>query len=155
MANERWDGDTNGSGIADGSAMAAPVRELADAMTAPTWIAEDPDAHLLPHLRRACEAPGSPFTLVSDRLQEDGVYLVTLDWQPDDPSYHGLRSGVFAVIGTISEELTNVVQRDDVVDGVEFDVTTGVSDERTRFPSGHGHLVRLRIVGDAAATLGR
>jgi hypothetical protein len=129
------------------------VRELADAMAGPTWVAEDPDVHLLPHIRGACHAPGSALTFVSAALQEDGVFVVTLEWQPDDARYHALRSAAFTVIGTISEQLTNVVQREDAGDSVEFDVATGVSDERSVFPSGHGHLVRLRIVGEAAARL--
>jgi hypothetical protein len=153
MVDERWDGDTNGSGIADGSAMVPAVRELADAMAGPTWVTEDPDAHLLPHIRRACDAPGSALTFVSAALQEDGVYVVTLEWQPDEASSPALRSTAFAVIETISEQLTNVVQREEARDAVEFDVATGVSDERSEFPIGHGHLVRLRIVGEAAARL--
>jgi hypothetical protein len=74
----RWDGDERGHGVTDGAALAPGVQRLLTATTQPDWVAEDPDAHLLPHLRRACGQPGSPWTLRSAELR-GGLYRLTLD----------------------------------------------------------------------------
>ena len=76
MGTPRWEGDTRGTGIADGSPESAAVRALLAALAEPGWVAEDPDDHLLPPLRRACAAPGSPWTLERAELRPDGVYAV-------------------------------------------------------------------------------
>ncbi len=68
----RWDTDRRYNGIADASAMVADVERLLEAMRRPGWVTEDPDAHLLPHLERACAQDGSPWTLLDERLQADG-----------------------------------------------------------------------------------
>jgi hypothetical protein len=51
------------------------VRQLLEALSVPGWVAEEPDVHLLPHLRRACDDPGSPWTFMGAKLQ-DAVYVV-------------------------------------------------------------------------------
>ena len=147
--NRRWDGDARGTGIADGRAFVRGLDALAQTMQRPGWVAEDPDAHLLPHIERAAAEHGR-FRLVAEQLV-DGVYRVTLEWTPNDATKAALREDVFALIGSFAEFSTHIRQR--VVDGaVEFDVTTGMLADETHFET-HGHLVRLRIEGDAARVL--
>jgi len=97
-ARPRWENDALGHGVADGMAHVPEVRRLLDAMAAPGWVAEDPDAHLLPGLRRFCNEPGSPWTL---------------------------RADAFALIGAVAESSTYVRQ---CMAGAEiqFEVTTGM-----------------------------
>lgn len=56
--DRRWDLDARGRGIGDGPRLVPGARELLDALARPDWVAEDPDAHLLPHLRRWCASHG-------------------------------------------------------------------------------------------------
>ena len=42
------------------------------------WVAEDPEAHLLPHLEAACEE--LPLELRSTRSRDDGTFEVDLTW---------------------------------------------------------------------------
>jgi hypothetical protein len=78
-AERRWDNDTRGRGVADGGWIAPGVRRLLGALAEADWVAEDPDVHLLPHLRRACEAARWSSTCTGPvperprRLQQTGV----------------------------------------------------------------------------------
>lgn len=78
------------------------VRQLLEALAAPGWVAEEPDVHLLPHLRQACAAPGSPWTFIGAELQE-AVYVATLGWSRLQPGLHRLRADAVALIGTVAE----------------------------------------------------
>ena len=138
----RWEGDEIGHGIADGSAFAPDVRRLLDEMARPGWVTEEPDVHLLPHLRAACEPPDAAFSIESAEL-DGSVFVVTLRRRRDG-SLGELRRDVYALVGEISEPATAVVQRE-TDDGVEFDVTTGMVTGATPFETGHGHLVRLVV----------
>jgi hypothetical protein len=142
----RWEGDERGGGVGDGSAFRPGLDALSAAMDDPGWVAEDADAHLLPHIRRACARSGR-FRVVE--AGADGpLFTVTLEWTPAEATKVGPREDVYAVLGSFAEFSTHVRQR--VGDGaVEFDVTTGMLADETPFRT-HGHLVRLRIVGDAA-----
>jgi hypothetical protein len=57
---------------------------------------------------------------------------------------HNARPDVYALIATIAEPTTVVVegQLDDVD---TFDVALAVVPGQSTFPKGHGHLVRLRV----------
>ena len=68
----RWDGDERGRGVADGGAFAAGAEELLEAMGTPDWVAEEPEAHLLPHLRRSVAS--LPLELVDARTSDDGSF---------------------------------------------------------------------------------
>jgi len=48
-ARRRWDTDERFSGVADASGFAAAVDELAALARRPGWVAEEPEAHLVPH----------------------------------------------------------------------------------------------------------
>lgn len=141
----RWDNDTRGAGIGDGLWIAPGVRQFLEALSAPGWVAEEPDTHLLPHLRDACDAPGSPWTLVGTELL-DTVYSVRLEWRRPHPRIRRLRADAFALIGPIAESATFVRQRVTARE-IEYQVTTGMLDGDARF-AGHGHLLLLRVGGD-------
>ena len=108
----RWDTDTRGRGIGDGRWIAPAVQHLLAALAAPGWIAEEPDVHLLPHLRQACEAPNSPWTLIAADLQE-AVYVVTLEWSRPQPRLHQLRADAVALIGRVAERSDVCAATDD------------------------------------------
>jgi hypothetical protein len=149
-ADRRWDNDRRGRGVAAGRWIAPGVRRLLGALAEPAWVAEDPDAHLLPHLRRACEAAGSPWRLTGTAFR-DGVYVVALAWARPDPRLHLLRADAFALIGAVAEGATFVEQR--IGEGaIEFHVATGMRDGDSPF-KGHGHLLRLRVGGPGVARL--
>lgn len=140
----RWDNDNRGRGIADGAWIAPQVRDLLAGLTAPAWVAEDPDDHLLPNLRQACADAASPWTLVETDLR-DGVYVVALAWSRPAPRLGRLRADLFALLGEIAESTTFVRQRL-ADDAIEYDVTTGMLDGDGFF-AGHGHLLCFRIGG--------
>lgn len=142
MANERWDGDETGSGISDGEAFAPPIRALLGELERPDWNTEQPEAHLLPHLERWCAREGAPLALRAS-ASEGPVFVVDLE-PAAGRSRNDVRADVYALIATIAEPTTVVVERRD--EGLElYDVTLAQTPEQTVFPKGHGHLVRLRL----------
>jgi hypothetical protein len=142
MDGRRWDIDERGYGVASGDAFSPNIEELADAVRDAGWVAEEPEAHLLPHLQAASAAPGSPWTIVSWAI-DDGAFVVEMTW--DGPRGHkeSLRADAFAILGRIAEHTTHVRQRT-FDDRVEFEMATGTLAGETRFVP-HGHLVRLRV----------
>jgi hypothetical protein len=145
MLRPRWEGDERGIGIGTGESQRPAVRALLAALGEPGWIAEDPDHHLLPHLRAACAEPKSPWTLGSASLGGDGVYRVDLTWEQSNGSLRQLRADVFALVGRIAEATTHV--RQCAGEGtIEFQVVTGMLDGDSAF-AGHGHLLLLRVTG--------
>ena len=46
----RWDTDERGTGIGSGEPFLPNIAKLGDAMRDPSWVTEDPELHLLPHL---------------------------------------------------------------------------------------------------------
>ena len=112
-------------------------------------MAEDPDAHLLPHVGAACDEPGSPWrvTAVTAGIR----YCIELEWSSVAPSMRALRADAYALIGTFAETNTHVVisagER-----GLNIDVTTGEFEGDGPF-RGHGHVVRLILSGDAVASV--
>src|SRR3954466_15655234 len=49
--HRRGEGDETGRGVAGARHLSEPVDALRTAMDEPDWVAEDPEAHLLPHIR--------------------------------------------------------------------------------------------------------
>jgi hypothetical protein len=140
--NERWDGDETGSGVSDGGAFAAPIRTLLDEMARSDWNTEQPEAHLLPHLERWCAREDAPLALRSS-ASEGSVFVVDLE-PAAGRSRNDVRADVYALISTIAEPTTVVVERRE--EGFElYDVTLALTPQQTVFPKGHGHLVRLRL----------
>jgi hypothetical protein len=142
MTRRRWDTDERGRGIASGAAFAGHLGELAELMADSGWVAEEPEAHLLPHLEAACAEPGSPLRL--DRTWSDGeIFVVELTSRQPEPSIGQLRRAAVALAAVIAEESTHILQRRQG-DVLEFDIATGTAGSEASFAP-HGHLVRLRI----------
>ena len=149
MARRRWDHDERGRGIASGEAFAGHLAELADMMADPGWVAEEPEAHLLPHLAAACSEPGSLLHL--DEGRADGeIFVVELTSTEPKPSVGPLRRAAVALVAAIAEESTHIRQRRDG-DVLEFDIATGTAPAEAHFAP-HGHLIRLRIRSPAEET---
>ena len=136
MKDRRWDIDERGHGVSDASALAPGVHELIEALTIEDWVAEDPEAHLLPHIERACRDAGLD---VLDHRVEDAMLVVRIAW-PGVPTSGAARQAAYALVGSFAESATSVRQR-----GLSFEVVTGMLEQDTLFRS-HGHLVRLEIV---------
>jgi hypothetical protein len=78
-SRRRWDTDDRFTGVADASAFAAAVDELAGLARRPGWVAEEPEVHLVPHLRRA-EVAG--LRLSGWRTGDDGVLEAVAEHRP-------------------------------------------------------------------------
>src|SRR6266513_449369 len=78
-SRQRWDTDDRFTGVADASAFAAAIDELAALARRPGWVAEEPDLHLVPHLR---DASVTGLRVVSCRAGADGVLDVAAEASP-------------------------------------------------------------------------
>jgi hypothetical protein len=137
-SRKRWDTDDRFTGVADASAFAAAVDELAGLARRPDWVAEEPEVHLVPHLRGAGVAG---LRLSGWHTGEDGVLEAVAEYQPGESRGH-LRRQAWALIGTIAEPAASVRERLDG-DDVIFEVVMGIPDGG-HFAS-HGHTVRLTL----------
>jgi hypothetical protein len=140
----RWDGDERGRGVADARAFAPGAEALIAAMRTADWVAEDPDAHLLPHIRRACDS--LPLELVEARTAEDGSFELELLWTGETGRIGEVRAAVFALVGSFAEASTYVRQLDRDDDLVAFEIGTGFVEGESRFAP-HGHALRIRVGG--------
>ena len=137
----RWDIDERGRGVASAEAYLDHSDALRAAMAEPDWVAEEPDLHLLPHVRRFCEA--SDVLSLDDWSIWDGVLVLDLS---SDRSGGERHAAVFALIGTFAEPATLVRQlRQDR----EYVVVTGVLEGDSVFGP-HGHTVMVRVGGAPA-----
>ena len=137
----RWDDDERCRGIADARWLAPGARELLDAMEQADWVAEQPEAHLLPHIERRCGEPGSAFAIETAAVA-DGVLEVTLRWSGG--TQRELTEAVWALIGTFAETASYVRGPADGAEPV-WELATGMLATDTAFAP-HGHTVLLRIV---------
>jgi hypothetical protein len=142
---DRWDGDARRYGVGDASAFATGAEELVAAMREPNWVAEDPEAHLLPHLEAACRRTGSAVVLERARVEDDGSLVLELRWEGERGDRGGARSAAYAVLGSVAESASYVREAREG-DTASYDVVTGVPAPETPFAQ-HGHVLRLRIVG--------
>jgi len=142
MAGRRWDTDERGHGVGPGDAFSPNVRELTDALPGSGWVAEEPEAHLLPHLQAACDEPGSRWT-VTHWTVDDGVFVVDASWTGSWGTWDALRGDAFAFLGRIAEVTTHVRERR-TDDAVVFEMATGTVADGSPFVP-HGHLIRLRV----------
>ena len=105
----------------------------------PDWNAEQPEAHLLPHLERWCGREDSPFALRSAALHGT-VFVVDLEPKEAAPA-HDARPDVYALIATIAEPTTVVVESQ--LDDVDtFDVALAVVPGQSTFPNHEGFWAR-------------
>jgi hypothetical protein len=91
---QRWDNDERGRGIASANVFAPALERLLEAARQPHWVAEEPDRHLLPHVRRLCEEQG---WTVSAEIQEAVLLLGVVLPAGTDPQE--LRAAGHAVVG--------------------------------------------------------
>ena len=86
------------------------------------WVAEEPELHLLPHIRRACAERGWTVRraeVVAAVLEVDITMLGRSARTPTEAAYQ--------LIGTFAEPSTHIVEtKRDVGRDVEVGVTTGV-----------------------------
>ncbi len=142
MGGKRWDVDETGHGLASGEAFGPNLEELSTAMRDPGWVTEDPDIHLLAHLRSACDEAGSRWSIDAVR-DEDGVLIVDVRWAGESQSAGALRRDAFALLGRVAEDSTHIRQRV-FDDRTEFEMATGALAGVTPFLP-HGHPVRVRV----------
>ena len=104
------------------------------------WVAEEPELHLLPHIRRACAERGWTVRraeVVDAVLEVDIAMLGGGARTPTEAAYQ--------LIGTFAEPSTHIVEtKRDVGRDVEVVVTTGVLEGDSDFAP-HGHVVRLSV----------
>jgi hypothetical protein len=137
--HRRWDTDDRFIGVADASAFAPAMEELAALARRPGWVAEDPEIHLVPQLRGASV---DGIRIVEIRTGADGVLAVTAACDPG-AGRGDLRRLAWALIGTVAEPAASVRERPDG-DVVAFEVVTGIPDGAGPFAS-HGHTLRLTL----------
>ena len=138
-SRKRWDTDERFTGVADASAFAPAVEELAALARRRCWVAEDPETHLGPHLRGASV---DVLRITDVRTGADGVLAVTASCDPG-ASRGELRRRAWALLGAVAEPAASVRERRDG-DAVVFDVVTGIPDGAGPFAS-HGHTLRLTL----------
>lgn len=136
----RWDIDERGRGVASASAAVPDLDRLRAAMLEPDWVTEEPEAHLLPHVRRLCSERGW------ELARSDVVDAVLeVDVLAPAGTVQSPREAAFALLGTFAEASTHVVERSpDVGKDVELLVTTGMLEGDGAFAP-HGHTVRISV----------
>jgi hypothetical protein len=135
---KRWDTDDRFTGVADASAFARAIEELAALARRPGWVAEEPEAHLVPHLSRA-RIDG--LELTDCRTQEDGVLDIVAEHRPG-AGHAVIRQQAWALLGTIAEPAGSVREHRNG-EAVVFEVVTGIPDGGLL--ASHGHSLRLTI----------
>jgi hypothetical protein len=137
---QRWDTDDRFAGVADASAFASGVEELAELARRPGWVTEEPEAHLVPHLR---DASIDGLQLVDCQTRDDGVLAVTATYYLG-ASRSDIRRRAWALLGTIAELAASVREHADG-QAVVFEMVTGIPDGSGPFVS-HGHSLRLTLL---------
>ena len=154
--SRRWDTDERGTGVADATAELPRIAALRAHAGRTSWVAEEPEAHLWPHLERAIRTPGSPWRSATWLIDADGRLVVDLEYVADDADrpLAAVRADAFALVGHVAETSsfirvaemaeTNGTAASSGPPVVLVDVVTGLLDDETSFAS-HGHTLRLRI----------
>lgn len=135
---KRWDTDDRFTGVADAAAFASAIDELAGLARRAGWVAEEPQAHLVPHLQSA-HIDG--LELADCQAGQDGVLNIVAHHRPGT-GRAAIRQQAWALLGTIAEPAASVREHRDG-DAVVFEVVTGIPDGG-EFAS-HGHSLRLTL----------
>jgi hypothetical protein len=147
----RWDGDDRGRGIGDAEQLITGASELIAAFSEPTWVAEQPEAHLRPHVEQWCQQDGR-LALRGASIDDRHAYVLDLEWRGDPTGVGQARAAVFSLIGSFAESATYVRQRrvrshsDASAARLWFEVGTGELAPDTRFHP-HGHAVMIHVAG--------
>ncbi len=134
----RWDNDEIGHGVASAAGHLAAINELADLAAQPAWVTEDPEAHLLPGLRRGAESAG--LTITSFAIDPEGCFAVHL-MGASAMSRRDLRQAAWTILGAVAE-LSSHVRELRTDDTVTFETVTGNPAGDGPFVT-HGHTLRL------------
>ncbi len=147
----RWDGDDRGRGIGDAAQLVSGASDLVAAFREPTWVAEQPELHLLPHIEAWCELDGR-FALTGAYTNDADAFVLDLGWREASGNAGATRAAVFSLVGSFAESATYVRQRRVAVDGggsamkLQFEVGTGELAPDARFEP-HGHVVIINVDG--------
>src|SRR5215469_11352704 len=136
---KRWDTDERFTGVADAAAFVPAIDELARLARRAGWVAEEPEAHLVPHLRRA-HIDG--LKLAGCQAGQDGVLNIVAHHRPGTGPA-AIRQQAWALLGTIAELAASVREHREG-EAVVFEVVTGIPDGG-EFAS-HGHSLRLTLL---------
>jgi len=143
----RWDPDERGIGVADARAHLARLDALRAAAAEDGWVAEEPEAHLLPHIRRQVD-DGGPWAIDGTTTDPDGTFVVDLRWTgAADADRRTIRVAAYGLIGSVAEGISAIAEVRDAA-GLVFEVVTGMLADQSAFAP-HGHTLRLRIDGPA------
>jgi len=142
---QRWDTDDRGAGVGHARAMLPEAKRLLEAMDHDTWVAENPELHLLPHLRTACVR--LPVVLMHSTTTDDAAFVVDVRWTDAQRSWGAARAAAFALVGSVVESATFIRERheDDVL--VVEAATGSLADDSEFAP--HGHVLVIRVHGAA------
>ena len=146
----RWDGDNRGAGVGDATPLVPGVLELVGAFKQPTWVAEQPEIHLRPHIEAWCDQD-QRVALSDAHTDHRHAFILDLQWRGAPASVGEARATVFSLIGSFAESATYVRQRRLASDGgrspiLQFQVGTGEVAPDTRFEP-HGHVVVIDVTG--------
>jgi hypothetical protein len=147
----RWDGDDRGHGNGSAAQLVSGAGELVAAFSQPTWVAEQPELHLLPHVEAWCRQDRR-LALTSAETDATHVYILDLEWRGAAGGVGAARTAVFSLIGSFAESATYVRQRRAASDGggsalkLQFEVGTGELAPEASFEP-HGHVVLINVVG--------
>jgi hypothetical protein len=135
----RWEDDARGHGAADARTSLPAIEQLAELAGSPEWVAEEPEAHLLPGLRERVEISG--LSLEDAVVEPDGTFRVRLA-SPAKQSRREIRQSVWSILGGVAE-LTSLVRETQTDGAISFEVVTGIP-PGGRFAS-HGHTLRIEV----------
>jgi hypothetical protein len=139
----RWDIDVRGRGVASAAGEVPALDRLRGVMLEPDWVAEQPELHLLPHIRRACADHGWS-------VRRADVVDAVLDVEVDAPGARNPTEAVFTLLGSFAEPATHVATTThDVGREIAVTITTGVLEGDSHFAP-HGHVVRLRVTTESS-----
>jgi len=136
----RWDTDQRGRGVADAAQAVPAIEELENLARTAGWVAEEPEAHLLPGLRDRLELTG--LTLESTAVEADGVYRIRLA-SGTMLSRREIRRAVWSILGGVAE-LSTFVAETASEGAVTFEAVTGIP-PGGRFAT-HGHTLRIEVL---------
>lgn len=147
----RWDGDERGRGIGDAQQLIAGAGELIAAFSEPAWVAEQPEAHLRPHVEQWCQQDRR-LALQGASIDGQHAYVLDLEWRGESAGIGQARAAVFSLIGSFAESATYVRQHqehshsDVSAASLRFEVGTGELASDARFHP-HGHAVVINVTG--------
>jgi hypothetical protein len=119
--------------------------ELRDLVTTADWIAEDPEAHLLPHIEQLIA--GQPGVTLTAARVVAGTLELDLETRADSARGE-VRGLAYRIVAAVAEGITLVRQVGDPGNPV-FEAVTGMP-SGTAFAT-HGHTLRIRIRSPRAA----